>query len=218
MESTTEALPEPDWLRWGKELAAIAQIGLTYAGDNHFDRDRYGRIREIATEMLASNGNLGAGELLALWQSEEGYATPKVDVRAFVQNQAGEVLLVQEKSDGLWTLPGGWADVNESAASVAAREAWEEAGLHVHAVRLLAALDRSVQGHRPAFPFHVYKLFFLCSLDEPAAEPHGSDETLDARWWPLDALPPLSEGRILPRQILRLAALTADPSLPPDFD
>ncbi len=207
---------EPDWLRWGKELAAIAQIGLTYATENHFDRDRYARVREIATAMLAANGSVGEPELLAIWQSEEGYATPKVDVRAFVRNADGHVLLVQERSDERWTLPGGWADINESAGNVAAREVWEEAGVTVRAVRLLALLDRSEQGHRPLFPFHVYKSFFHCAYI--AGEPHGSDETLDARWFPLDALPPLSETRVLPHQIRRMAQLADDPTLPADFD
>jgi ADP-ribose pyrophosphatase YjhB (NUDIX family) len=207
---------ETDWLRWGKELAAIAQIGLTYVGDNQYDRERYERIREIATEILATNGGVGKAELLAIWQSEEGYATPKVDVRAFVQNGEGAVLLVQERADGLWSLPGGWADVNESAASVAAREVWEEAGVTVQARRLLAVLDRSVQGHRPSFAFHVYKMFFQCEL--LSGEPVAGEEALDAGWFALDALPPMSEGRILPRQVLRMAELAANPSLPPDFD
>jgi len=211
------SISEPDWLRWGKELAAIAQTGLTYAGENHFDRDRYLRIQEIAAEILAtSSGTMSAPELLTLWAREEGYATPKIDVRAFVRNSAGDVLLVQEKSDGRWALPGGWADVNESPGRVAAREVWEEAGVTVRTVRLLALLDRSEQGHRPLFPFHVYKAIFQCEYIEGV--PQGSDETLDAGWFPVTSLPPLSEGRILPHQIARMAFLAANPAHPPDFD
>ncbi len=37
MTERHQAPLEPEWLRWARELQAIAQIGLTYATENHFD-------------------------------------------------------------------------------------------------------------------------------------------------------------------------------------
>ena len=99
-------LTEPRWLRWARELQAIAQIGQTYSGDNHFDRERYARVREIAAEMLAAGAGFETSAVVRFFDAEEGYATPKVDVRGVVF-QHGRLLLVREASDGLWTLPGG---------------------------------------------------------------------------------------------------------------
>src|SRR5689334_15833273 len=118
---------EPKWLEWAKELQAIAQIGLTYSSDSHFDVERYQRIREIAAEILASYGNIEREVALELFRREEGYATPKVDVRGVVFRE-NRILLVREIADGGWTLPGGWADVNESARESVVREIREESG------------------------------------------------------------------------------------------
>jgi ADP-ribose pyrophosphatase YjhB (NUDIX family) len=206
---------EPAWLRWAKELQNLAQAGLTYS-ENHFDRTRYARILEIAAEIMAAGGAIGADEMLAVWRLEDGYTTPKVDVRAVVFDDQERILLVQEKADGLWTPPGGWADPNDSPKAMAAREVREEAGVEVRPVRLLAVYDRSVQGHRPFHPFHTYKLFIHCAW--VSGTPTPGDETLNAGWFAEDAIPPLSESRILPRQIARMYELWRDPSLPPDLD
>ncbi len=207
--------PEPAWLRWAKELQNLAQAGLTYS-ENPFDHTRYARILEIAAAIMASGGAIGAEAMLAIWRLEEGYTTPKVDVRAVVFDEQARVLLVRERLDGLWTLPGGWADPNDSPKGVAAREVREEACVEVRPTRLLAVYDRSVQGHTPLFPFHVYKLFIHCEW--VSGTPSAGDETTDAGWFAEDAIPPLSEGRVLPHQIARMYQLWRDPSLPPDLD
>lgn len=207
--------PEPAWLRWAKELNGIAQAGLTYS-QNEYDLERYSHLMRLAAEIMASGGAIEADAMLANWALQDGYATPKVDVRAIVFDNAARLLLVQEKADGLWAPPGGWADPNDTPSAVAVREVREESRVEVRAVRLLALLDRSVQGHMPPFPYHVYKTFILC--DYVSGEPRGSEETLDAGWFALDALPPLSEGRILPRQLQRMAELARNPALPPDLD
>jgi 8-oxo-dGTP pyrophosphatase MutT (NUDIX family) len=103
---------EPQWLLWARELQAMAQTGLTFSQDK-YDLERYQRLRGIAAAMMAA----GAGEPLervaALFEQDVGYPTPKVDVRGAVF-QHRRILLVREISDGRWTLPGGWADVNQS--------------------------------------------------------------------------------------------------------
>jgi ADP-ribose pyrophosphatase YjhB (NUDIX family) len=63
---------------------------------------------------------------------------------------------------------------------------------------------------------HIYKLFFVCELEGGA--PAASGETDAVEFFPVDALPPLSEGRVLASQIERLYRHRLDPSLPTDFD
>ena len=137
-----------------KELAALAQTGAHFAKDT-FDLQRYQRVNELAAVLLARGSDVPAEEIHAWSREEFGYATPKVDVRAFIA-QEDRVLLVREDADeGRWTLPGGWADVNETPAESVVREVEEESGYRVRPVRLLAVLDRERQGHAPPFPYHV---------------------------------------------------------------
>ena len=61
-----------------------------------------------------------------LFAEQTGYATPKVDVRGAVIED-GRILLVREIADsGRWTMPGGWADVNQSPSECVIRELREE--------------------------------------------------------------------------------------------
>jgi len=53
--------------------------------------------------------------------------TPKVEVRGAAFRD-GRVLLVRETADGRWTLPGGWADVNESPSEAIEKEIAQESG------------------------------------------------------------------------------------------
>src|SRR5687768_8607937 len=122
-----------NWLRWAHELQTIAQAGLTYCRDD-FDLDRYRSVQRIAAEIIAAHSSLGLEAVTELLQIEPGYATPKIDVRAAVFDR-GRILLVREVADGRWSLPGGWADVGESAREVTEREVREEAGLEVRATK-----------------------------------------------------------------------------------
>lgn len=207
---------DPDWLRWARELQAIAQIGLTYSSENLFDRERYERIREIAAEIMAAGGSKDPAALLDLFRSENGYATPKVDVRGVVFDERGRLLLVRETSDGLWTLPGGWADVNESPARSVEREVREESGYVVRAVKLLAIFDRSLHGHEPPFPFHVYKFFVRCTLE--GGTPQTSIETSGVDFFARDRLPPLSVSRVTAEQIDRMFEHFEHPDWATDLD
>jgi hypothetical protein len=121
---------------WAQKIQAIAQTGLTYASDP-YDRERYEQLQALAHEMLAEATGSRPEDIRELFALEKGYPTPKVDVRAVVFRD-GALLLVQEKSTGGWTLPGGWADIGDSASEVAARETREEAGLEVRPEKLRA--------------------------------------------------------------------------------
>src|SRR5450755_4824583 len=145
---------EPQWLTIAREVRAIAQTGLTFTADG-FDHQRYRRLQELAALLLAQ-GSAEHESILQLLRQEKGYATPKVDVRgaAFVD---GRVLMVREISDGQWTLPGGWADVNQSAAECVVREVAEESGYIVRAVKLAAVYDYRKR-NRPQHLDSIYKM------------------------------------------------------------
>jgi ADP-ribose pyrophosphatase YjhB (NUDIX family) len=207
-----------EWLDWVRRLQAIAQSGLTYAKDP-YDVERYEQIRRIAAEIAASAPEQPSGatadRIDALFSGESGYATPKLDIRAVLLDEK-EVLLVKEKEDGLWTLPGGWVDVGESPSEAVEREVKEESGYEVRAVRLLALWDRDKHPH-PPMPFHVYKLYFQCELlgGDPLTT---STETEGVGFFSTDALPELSLGRVTPQQIERLIELAADSEGSAAFD
>ena len=201
------------WLEWVKKLQAIAQNGLTYS-ENPFDIERFKSLQAIAAEIMATYTNVEHSYILDLFAREVGYATPKVDVRAAVFRD-NTILLVKERSDGCWTLPGGWGDVGESPSEVAVKEAYEESGYQTRAVKLLAVYDRDKQGH-PPFPYYIYKLFFLCEL--VGGSPSPSIETESVEFFPEDAIPELSLGRVTPAQITRLFEHYRNPDLPTDFD
>jgi ADP-ribose pyrophosphatase YjhB (NUDIX family) len=204
---------EPPWLIIGRELRAIAQIGLAFSQEP-FDRLRYERIRELAASLIAQRSGLDDAAILDYFRRETGYATPKVDVRAaaFLERR---VLLVKEISDGAWTLPGGWADVNQSAAECAVREVTEESGYVVRAVKLAAVYDYRKR-NRPQHLDSIYKMFFICELVGGSAS--ASIETSEAAFFPRDALPPLSVGRTTAQQIARMFEHAERPDLPADFD
>jgi ADP-ribose pyrophosphatase YjhB (NUDIX family) len=206
---------DPNWLKWAKQLAALAQDGLTYS-DNEYEIDRYRQIRRIAAEMMAAGFDLDAQAFVDLFAQEQGYATPKVDVRGAVFRD-GKILLVKEKIDGGWTLPGGWADPGQSPSEAAAREVFEEAGFEVRVVKLAAVYDRSKHPHLPPMPFHLYKLFFLCEITGGQAQ--ESHETTGVAFFAEDAIPePLSISRTLPFQIARMFEHHRNHALPTDFD
>lgn len=181
-----------------RELEAIAQTGLHF-NQIEYDRERYERLREIAAEVLAESSNLTRQDIYEWRKAEYGYATPKVDVRAFIM-QDGKVLLIREDVDeGRWTLPGGWADVNETPSESVVREVEEECGYKVQTQSLLAVLDREKQGHTPPMPYHVYKLFFHCRIVGGA--PRATSESSESRFFAIDELPELSHCRVLEHQI-----------------
>ena len=208
---------EPAWLAQAREIQAIAQTGLAFSRDP-YDRERYQALRVLAARMMASGSGGNASELLGLFEAEQGYATPKVDVRGAVFDEQNRVLLVRETADGgRWTLPGGWADVNQTASECVRREISEESGYDARVLKLALLHDRARQGHHPAGPFSIYKLFFLCALTGGSAR--GSLETSEVRFFAEHEIPPdLSESRTLPHQLGRLFAHHRAPDLPTEFD
>lgn len=204
----------PKWLEWGRRLQATAQSGLAYT-QNPFDIERYHAIAEIAAEIIAAGSGEPLERLNALFGSQEGYTTPKIDVRGALF-QDDRLLLVPELLDGgRWTLPGGWADAWESPSRSVEREMVEESGFEVKAFHLAAVYDRALHGHPPYY-FSSYKLFFLC--ERTGGEARASIETGLARFFAEDQLPELSISRTTDEEIAMLFRHHRDPSLPTEFD
>ena len=199
-------------VEWAKQIAAIAETGLYYAQDP-FDQDRYNRLLDIAAEILAEISDQDSAGMRCLLTHDDGYITPKVDVRAAVFHE-DKVLLVQEAADGLWSLPGGWADVGDSPAQATEREIREESGYTAKAIKLMALEDRKLR--HPASAFEVYIVFFLCQLT--GGEARTSNESTAVEWFALDELPPLSTGRVTEEQIQRWYRHWQQSDLPTESD
>jgi len=207
---------EPDWLAWAREIQAIAQIGLTFSRDP-YDRERYEALQSLSGRIFADAGAADLSRIAGLMAAQEGYATPKIDVRGAAFDGQGRLLMVREVQDaGRWTLPGGWGDVNLTAAENMAKEMREESGFEVRVRKLAAVWDRTRQGHGPS-PFSAYKLFFVCDIIGGAAS--TSLETSEVAFFAEDALPTdLSTGRVLPRQLHRMFAHWRAPGLATEFE
>jgi ADP-ribose pyrophosphatase YjhB (NUDIX family) len=201
------------WIEWTQRLAAIAQSGLTYARDP-FDIERYEALRELAADVVADHTGRTALDVNEYFRQETGYATPKIDVRGVVF-RAGKILLVRERSDGGWTLPGGWADVLDSPSSAVEREIREESGFEARATQILAVFDRNRHPHPPQ-AIHVWKVFIRCEITGGA--PRDSIETDGVAFFGRDGLPALSTTRVTEAQLALMFAHLDDPLRLPEFD
>ncbi|KZS43881.1 ADP-ribose pyrophosphatase [Paenibacillus glucanolyticus] len=197
------------WLEWAKEMQAISQAGLEYTKDV-YDKERFEQLRELSITIMQEYTGEGNEMIRTLFASETGYQTPKVDVRGVIF-QDGKLLLVKEKADGAWALPGGWADVGLSPSEVVVKEVKEEAGYEVRAVRLLAVLDKKFHNHPPS-AFHVYKMFIQCDITGGSAG--VGTETSAVGFFHKDELPPLSEERNTKEQLQRIFEFENNPHLP----
>ncbi|HVY15760.1 MAG TPA: NUDIX hydrolase [Rhodopila sp.] len=209
-------MADPDWLVWAREIQAIAQTGLAFT-PNDYDRERFEALRRLASQIMAQHTDADLDRIEGLFTEETGYATPKVGVRGAVFDPQGRILMVREAIDGdLWTLPGGWADVNQTPRQSVIREIREESGYHARVMKLAAVWDRASHAHPPS-PFSVVRLFFICALD--GGEATTSLETSGCGWFHEHEIPAdLSLRRTLPWHIARMFAHWRDPSLPTDFD
>lgn len=204
------------WLTQAKRLQAIASTGLHFCRDE-YDRERYQEIADIAHRMLAELGGVPPARIMELVSDfAQGYATPKVDVRgALIEHD--RILLVREKSDGCWTLPGGYADVGLSPAENVIKEIREEAGIAVSATRLYSVRHKAKREYEPDVR-DFYKLFFLCARDGDERTPTPGLETMDADFFAPDRLPPLSRGRVVESDIQAAFAFRADEARAAAFD
>ncbi len=200
------------WLDWAKELQFIAQSALAYT-ENEFDRERFMRVREIAAEIVSHQTGLQPARVRDLFCNETGYQTPKLDTRAAIFDD-GKILLVREKT-GLWAMPGGWVDVMQTVRSNTVKEVREEAGLDVEALRVIALHDRNTH-NRPPYAYNVCKVFVLCRVLGGTFTPNA--ETVDSRYFGLDELPELAEGKTTREQVEMCFAASRDEHWVVQFD
>lgn len=200
-------------LNWARKVQAIAQTGLTFTQDP-YDRERFLQLQDLAAELVSAELEIPLGQAKSFWKGDDGYATPKVDVRGAVF-KGDQVLLVRELSDGKWSMPGGWVDVNDAPSEAVVREIFEESGYRAKALKLAALVDRNRHPHPPSVN-HIYKLFFLCEIT--GGSPTVSNETDGVDFFPVTALPELSTGRTLATQVARMYEHWLNRDLPTDFD
>jgi ADP-ribose pyrophosphatase YjhB (NUDIX family) len=196
-----------------RRLLALSQTGLHFTAEE-YDRERYREIGDIAARLLELQAGVSADEVRQTWFVEDGYATPKLDVRGVVFRE-GRVLLVRERIDSKWTVPGGWADVNDTPSSAVLKEIEQESGFTARILKLAAVYDRNKHNH-PAYLFHSWKVFFICEIT--GGEARTSYETTAVEFFPLDGLPELSTGRSTAEQIRRMYQHHLDLQLPTEFD
>lgn len=202
----------PRWIEWAQEIFSLSQSGLTYSG-NEYDIERYKRLQEITAEMIASQSEITKESVLESFSMQAGYITPKVDVRGAVIRD-GKILLIQERADGKWAMPGGWADLGNAPASVAEREVWEESGFRVKPEKVVAVIDANRV--EPMEFYHAYKIIFLCKF--LSGEPRISHETLAVDFFDPHDLPPLSLYRTNEMMVQEVFAHVQNPNRPTAFD
>jgi len=203
----------PRWLEWARAIQSLSQTGLAYSDDD-YNTDRYRLLMEIAAEILECHTRLEKEGVLESFLMQPGYATPKVDVRGAVMRD-GKILLVQERSDERWCMPGGWADVGETPSEMVVREVWEESGFEVEARKVIGVYDANRSGTPLEF-YHAYKIVFLCVIVGGEARP--SDETLAVDFFAFDDLPALSWERTNERHLAEVLRHVRDRDRPAAFD
>jgi ADP-ribose pyrophosphatase YjhB (NUDIX family) len=201
------------WLGWAREIQQLSQTGLAFAITD-YEKQRYLRLTEIVAEILDHHTLLEKEAAHKILMEQPGYATPKVDIWAAVIKE-GKILLVHERSDNKWSMPGGWADVGDVPSEVAIRETKEESGYDVKPVKVIGVFDANRSGRQLEF-FHAFKIVFLCEL--LGGEAATSDETQDVGFFNFDDLPPLSPNRTNENHITQIIAHLKNSATPVYFD
>ena len=201
------------WLIWARQIQSIAQAGLAFSEDQ-YDIDRYNQLRDLSVQIMSEYTEVSTEKVRELFANETGYQTPKVDIRSAVFRD-NKILMVREKIDGKWSLPGGWADVNTTVKESAIKECFEEAGAVVKPHRIIA-IKYVNRPNEFKFPFSAYKIFVECELIEHKfAE---NTETLESGFFGIDELPELSTNRNTSEQVKMCFEAKNKVCLEPQFD
>lgn len=215
--SDPDAVSSVDLLRWAETLSGIARTGLGFT-QSLYERERFQEVLKVAADIrAAARQEAEADALYEEWlasvgEGVAGYVTPKVAVAAVVGNDAGEILLTQRADSGVWLYPVGWADVGYSPSEVAVKEVYEETGIEVEPVSLIAVFD----GLRLGFArVPLYSLVFHCRMLGGELQAHPL-ETRRVGFFARDHLPqPLAGGA---RWVDTAFAAIKGETRPADFD
>lgn len=217
LPAATESVAPAEQVRQAAiRVSSLARDGLAYC-QNDFDRDRWEQLEGVAAGLFGLLADRAAADFALPLSADVGYVTPKVEIRGGIVDDQDRLLLMRERLDGRWSLPGGFADPLDTPSLAVTREIREETGYEAETIKLVGVWDRDAQGHTPKYPIAMWKLFFLCRLTGGYAPP-SELETLDVGWFGLDELPELSTGRVLPHELARVLAHHHDRSLPTEFD
>ncbi|MCJ0968973.1 NUDIX hydrolase [Mammaliicoccus sciuri] len=177
-----------------QRLLAISNSGINYSKDP-YDIERFNDIFNITQEFI--NSNLTINNIN--FEKEEGYPTPKTDVRALILNEKNEILLVEDPKTKTWSLPGGFADIGISPVENIIKEVQEETGLNVSVSNLIAVYDTNKSNPENSLA-HYYKLIFYCK--KISGNLTTSIETSSVAFFDLNQLPQLSTKRNTKKQII----------------
>ena len=183
-----------DFAKYLQRMIALTDTGLTFTKDP-FDRERYEDLRGLLSEMLNQASNLDSEEVAEVLKTTSAYATPLMDVRAWIVEDE-KICLVRGQGENDWALPGGFGEVGYSPTENILKEIEEETGFEAKVERLLAVFDTNrfqLQSKQYA------KFVFECKL--LAGQFQENQEIADLQFFAIDQLPNLSEKRITKEQI-----------------
>lgn len=183
-----------DFVKYLQRMIAITDTGLTFTKDP-FDLERYEDLRSLLSEMLNQVSDLDADEVAELLKPTSAYATPLMDVRAWIVEDE-KICLVRGQGENDWALPGGFGEVGYSPTENILKEIEEETGFKAKIERLLAVFDTNrfqLQSKQYA------KFVFECKLLDGQFQ--KNQEIADLQFFAIDQLPALSEKRITKEQI-----------------
>ncbi|QOV20679.1 NUDIX hydrolase [Blautia liquoris] len=179
-----------------QRVLALAEAGLYYGKDD-FDKERYQELKDISLDLISEISSSSVEKLENLFIEDEGYPTPKIDVRAYIQYN-NKILLVEDSKTKEWALPGGYAEVGLSPKENIIKEVFEETGMNVTADHLLAVFDTNKRKDIPQI-FQFYKMVFSCTIIDGTFQ--DNLETSDSRFFRLCDIPKLSEQRTTNKQL-----------------
>ena len=183
-----------DFAKYLQRMIALTDTGLTFTKDP-FDRERYEDLRGLLSEMLNQASNLDSEEVAEVLKPTSAYATPLMDVRAWIVEDEN-ICLVRGQGENDWALPGGFGEVGYSPTENILKEIEEETGFEAKVERLLAVFDTNrfqLQSKQYA------KFIFECKLLDGQFQ--KNQEIADLQFFAIDQLPALSEKRITKEQI-----------------
>ncbi|HEU3422106.1 NUDIX hydrolase [Streptococcus pneumoniae] len=183
-----------DFVKYLQRMIAITDTGLTFTKDP-FDRERYEDLRSLLSEMLNQGSDLDVEEVAEVLKPTSAYATPLMDVRAWIVEDE-KICLVRGQGENDWALPGGFGEVGYSPTENILKEIEEETGFKAKVERLLAVFDTNCFQLQSK---QYTKFVFECKLLDGQFQ--ENQEIADLRFFAIDQLPELSEKRITKEQI-----------------
>jgi 8-oxo-dGTP diphosphatase len=179
------------------KVHSISKIGLTYSKDP-YALENYLELSHLSSTMLKSFTKVDFKR--PQYFSKDLYPTPNVSVRMVIFDSNQQVLMVKEKVDGGYTLPGGWADLFESPVEAIRKECLQEAGATVEVEKISGVYHYDFI-HRGSAQSQ-YVLVFKGRLTKPL-KPWGH-EIMDVNFFPLNQLPKTLSFKIERKDLIRM--------------